>query len=199
MAGASSQGQPLASRRLPAQLSHQEWAELIAEEARALQLHMTPRQLAEGLGVLEAESNFNEWATSGAHIGPWEESSAFGSSSQRLNPRASTRAALRSWAASGKNWWPAWGNWETGETEGAGPTRYHKFLAIAEAALSGKPSSPAAPGSLQMVPSAPSASLGSDLLHTGLVGVLVLGGLGLMGFGASRVIGGSKAAKAMQS
>lgn len=176
-------------------LSRGQWAQLIAEEAKAMHLHMTPRQLAEGLGVREAEGDTEE----GEHIGPWEESSAFGSTKQRLDYRASTRAALQNWAANGKSWWTAWGNFEKGETEGPGPTRYKRHLGVATAALRGTSSAPSAaethPGVVRAQASPPpaesssSSSIGGDLMHLGLVAALVLGGAAMIGLGATRMLG----------
>lgn len=156
-------------------LSRRGWAELIAEEAHALGLTITPRQLAEGLGVREAEGN----ARSGAHEGPWAESEAFGSSAERLDYRSSTRAALKNWAENGKSWWPAWGKWETGETEGAGPTRYARHLALATAVL-------AKPKRRQTMSTA-GGSIGEDAMHFALVALLVIGGVVLIGMGTTRV------------
>src|ERR1700744_3710884 len=108
-------------------LGRRAWAEIIVEEAHALGYKITARQLAEGLGVREAEGDAQE----GAHIGPWAESDALGTTKQRLDYRESTRAALENWHSNGNDWWQAWGQWEEGETEGAGATRYKKHLAPA--------------------------------------------------------------------
>jgi hypothetical protein len=183
-------------------LTEKQWAALIVEEAHKLGFRMTPRQVAEGLGVREAEG----FTASGAHIGPWEESSAFGTTAERLNYRASTRAALKSWKSSGESWWPAWGKWETAETEGAGPTRYKKFMGIATRAVRAGPgSAPAAahPGLAASTEPAPAAtsssgssSFGADLMHFGLIAVLVVGGVGMIGLGTTRVMGTAKGAPA---
>lgn len=179
-------------------LSRKGWAELIAEEAKALGLHMTPRQLAEGLGVREAEG----FTASGAHIGPWEESSAFagGSTAGRLNYRTSTRAALENWHGNGNSWWTAWGNYEKGETEGAGPTRYKRHLGVATAALRGVGSGPTPaeshPGNPARPAQTPSTStegggIFGEAKHFALVAVLVLGGAAMIGMGTKRVFGGA--------
>lgn len=186
-------------------LSRRGWAEIIAEEAHALGLSITPRQLAEGLGVREAEGNAQE----GEHIGPWALSSAFahGSTSGRLSYRESTRAALQNWSENGKSWWPAWGKWETGETEGAGPTRYKRHLALATAVLArhAVTSSPPAAArrrtrstSTAATGAAPGGSssggIAGDFMHFGLVAVLVAGGVGMMGLGTTRLFHSGRAA-----
>lgn len=183
-------------------LSRKQWAYLIAEEAHSLGYKLTARQLAEALGVREAEGDTAE----GAHIGPWEEEVGFGTRKQRLDYRTSTRLALERWKSDGESWWPAWGKWETGESEGAGPTRYKRHLALARQALKHAGPAPAtgpaprasSPGA-QAAAAAPAASssssggLGGDLMHFGLVGVLVLGGTGFIGFGATRLLNSRKA------
>jgi hypothetical protein len=183
-------------------LSRKQWAYLIAEEAHSLGYKLTARQLAEGLGVREAEGDTSE----GAHIGPWEEEVGFGTRKQRLDYRTSTRLALQRWKSDGQTWWPAWGKWETGESEGAGPTRYKRHLALARQALrhvgsvppmgpGPRASSPAAQAAAAETPVATvsGGGLSSDLMHFGLVGVLVLGGTGFIGFGATRMLGSRKA------
>lgn len=179
-------------------LSRKGWAELIAEEAHQLGYKLTPKQLAEALGVREAEGYTDE----GAHIGPWEEEESFGPPKARLDYRTSTRAALERWHADGKSWWPGWGDWEKGEEEGAGPTRYARHLALATAVLGQhavKTSPAAAARRKRRSPStaaaaAPTSSGGDggggiagDFMHFGLVALLVAGGVGLMGLGTTRV------------
>jgi len=193
---------PLAHRR-PATKTHgilspEEWAQIIAEEAHALGVKMTPRQVAEGVGVVMSESGGNAsnlvQGPSG-HIGGWSEEPGFGSTKERLDPRASTRAAIKNWKSNGKNWWQAWGQYEEGETEGAGPTRWPKYLAAAEAALKGAIVGPRSSG--RQVPSETvstsssggSGGLSGDLMHVGLVAALVIGGAGMVGLGVTRVFG----------
>lgn len=174
-------------------LSRRQWAELIATEAHELGYSMTPRQLAEALGVREAEGFTSE----GEHIGPWEEESSFGSTADRLNYKTSTRAALQRWAKDGKSWWPGWGDWEKGETEGAGPSRYKRHLALATAVLAKGSASRArggrsprdmsrGSGSTEAAPPSSSDSIKGDVLHFGLVAALVGGGVVLMGMGTTR-------------
>jgi len=172
-------------------LSRRGWAELIAEEAHELGLRITPRQLAEGLGVREAEGFTDE----GEHIGPWEEEeSGFGSRAERLDYRTSTRLALERWSADGKSWWPAWGRWEKPETEGAGPTRYKRHLALATAvlgkhALRVKAPAAAARPSTGVKTASPGGggSIQEDFMHFGLVAILVLGGVVMIGLGTTRL------------
>lgn len=181
-------------------LSRRGWAELIAEEAHALGYKMTPRELAEGLGVREAEGN----ARSGAHEGPWAESQAFGSSQERLNYRSSTRAALKNWAENGKSWWTAWGDYETPEAEGAGPTRYKRHLALATAVLAKHHLTVRAPAATRKRegkspsmnrPSEPGeTSIQEDAMHFALVALLVIGGVVMIGLGTTRLFRSGKAA-----
>jgi hypothetical protein len=193
---------PLAHRTFKTKgtLSYEEWAAIMVEESGKLGIKMTPRQIAEGLGVIESESHGNTSESSqgpGGHIGAYQESPAFGSTAERLDPHKATNSAIKEWAAEGKNWWPDWGTWETGQSEGPGPTRFRKFLPTAEKALkgiggftSGGTLPPAAAGS----GAAPARDTGAgglagDLMHAGLVGVLVLGGFALVGLGAQRMLG----------
>lgn len=191
-------------------LTPKEWAAVIVAEAARLGIKMTPRQVAEGLGVLSAEDGFNTSEESQGprgHIGGWAESPTFGTVAQRLNPVAATTAALENWKSSGKSWWPAWGDWEKGETEGAGPERFKQYLPIAEAALKGnatvlaagggRGSAGAGGGSTGSETGSESSDLGGELLKIALVAVLVLGGVALIGLGGTRFIGASKAGKAL--
>jgi hypothetical protein len=174
-------------------LSRRQWAELIAGEAHELGYSMTPRQLAEALGVREAEG----FTAEGEYIGPWEEEASFGSTKERLDYKTSTRAALKRWAKDGKSWWPGWGDWEKGEAEGEGPTRYKRHLALAttvlargsagRARVASRSSTVSSPGSgaTEAGSTAPSGIKG-DVLHFGLVAALVTGGVALMGLGTTR-------------
>jgi hypothetical protein len=173
-------------------LSRKQWAELIAEEAHQLGYKLTPRQLAEALGVREAEGFSEE----GEHIGPWEEEKSFGSTAARLNYKTSTRAALERWAGDGKSWWPGWGDWEKPETEGPGPSRYKRHLALATAVLAKRGVSSARAPKIKAstakhppenAPPSP-GSFGEDLMHFGLVALLVLGGVVMIGMGTTRLL-----------
>lgn len=112
-------------------------ASWIVEAAESLKVKITARQVAEGLGVVSAESGFNgnSKPTGNEHIGLWALGSSYGSESQRLNPEIATYLAVKGWLSDGKNWWKAWGNYETGETEGPGPNRYPKYMQTAQRAL----------------------------------------------------------------
>lgn len=205
------QAQPLAHRyvKQTGVLSYDEWATVIVTEAAKLGYKMTPRQVAEGLGVISAESAGDaseEGQGPTGHIGGLAESPAFGTVRQRLNPESAVRAALENWHANNKNWWPAWGDWETGESEGAGPTRWKTYISTAERALSGesspldherRPPPKASSRPTEEGDEGQSAPAG-DLMHVGLVAVLVLGGAGLVAFGGTRLLGASKEAKAAE-
>ena len=174
-----------------------EWARLIVQESRSLGVKMTPREIAEGVGVVQAESSGNAANLAqgpGGHIGAWSEEPSYGSTAQRLSPAASTRSAIEHWVSSGRSWQPDWGQYETGEEGGTGPSRYKTYLGVAEAALKG---TPAASGSSSAGSSSPDSEsspeiFGDSLTSFGLVGVLVLGGFGLMIFGGTRVFGASR-------
>src|SRR3954467_10574825 len=93
---------PVVHRRQPIKhgvLSPEEWADLIVEEAQALHLAITPRQVAEGVATVNIESSgdsSNEVQGPSGHIGGWAEGTeGFPSSpAARLDPRLATRAAL---------------------------------------------------------------------------------------------------------
>jgi hypothetical protein len=88
--------------------------------------------VAEGLGVLKAESNFNtNPGGDGAHFGAWQEDTSFGSVADRLNPRKSTEGAASRWRADGKSFYPAWGRWEA-EQGGADGSKNTAYMSVAE-------------------------------------------------------------------
>src|SRR3954454_25400886 len=186
---ASTRAAPLAHRyKKHGVLSPQEWAQILVEESRAMGIKMTPKQIAEGVGVIQAESSGNASNLvqgPAGHIGAWSEEPSYGSEKERLDPRASTRAAIKNWAENGKSWWPAWGRWEAEQSGQSGTTQWKKYVGLVERALgaptSGRPPLPSnqAPGESSPQPS--SGGLGGDLMHVGLVGVLVLGGAGMIG------------------
>lgn len=191
------QAVPLAHRtKSHGTLSPAEWAQIIAEEARALHIKMTPKEIAEGVGIISYESSFNAdnlvQGPSG-HIGAWSESPDFGGTKERLDPRASTRAAIKNWASSGKSWWPAWGRWQAEQRPDgqAGSSQWKKYLGFAEHALGAGASGGTASPSPRPRESSSSGSsgFGGDLLHIGLVGALVLGGVGMIGLGTTRMLG----------
>jgi hypothetical protein len=179
-------------------LSPNQWARVISAESRALHIPITAREEAEGIGVVEAESGGDPKSNPAGneHKGAWAESRAFGTLKQRLDPFASTAAALKQWAADKKSWWQAWGQYETGETEGAGPTRWKQYIGVASAALGAKntiaiqPGAFASPATATVSPRSGTTGASSDLMHFALVAILVLGGIALVGFGAMRLIKG---------
>lgn len=181
-----------------ARLSPQRWAQIIVAEARAQHIQITPRQVAEGIGVIQAESGGDPASNvpGNEHKGAWAESTAFGTLKQRLDPFASTAAALKSWAGSGKSWWPAWGRWEQEQSGTAGESNFPKYLGVATAALGGKGIAAPGTGAASSAPSTAAPSSGgssSDLMHIALVAILVLGGIALVGFGAVKVVKGPAA------
>lgn len=175
-------------------LSSQQWADIIVQEARGMKIKMTPRQVAEGVGVVFAESggdpsNFGQGAS--GHIGAWAEEPSFGTTQQRLDPHASTRAALRDWLSNGKSWWPAWGKWEQEQSGRSGTTRYRDYLPVAEKALGAKATPAESHPGLPPEEAGESSSggFGEQLMHIGLVGALVLGGAAMIGLGTTRLLG----------
>jgi hypothetical protein len=197
------QAVPLAHRtKSHGTLSPAEWAQIIAEEAKALHVKMTPKEIAEGVGIISYESSFNAdnlvQGPSG-HIGAWSEEPSYGSEKDRLDPRASTRAAIRNWASNGKSWWPAWGRWQAEQRPDgqAGSTQWKKYIGLAEHALglagagaAPRASSPAAAAAATAQSSSSSTGgFAEDLMHFGLVAVLVAGGAVMVGLGGARVLG----------
>lgn len=182
-------------------LSSAEWAQIMVEESRALGVTMTPREIAEGLGVLEVESHRNASEAGGlggatGHIGGWQEEQSYGTTAERLDPRASTRSALKHWLASGKSWWTDWGQYETGAEGGAGPSRWKQYLPTAEGALGARASfastgTGTSRGEASAAPAAP-AGLSGTLMHIGLTVALVGGGAALVMLGTTRVFGAGK-------
>jgi len=177
-------------------LSPQEWAAIIVAQASRLGYKMTPRQVAEGVGVVFAESSGNASSNPAGneHIGAWAEEPGMGSEAQRLDAVAATKAALERWKADGESWWPAWGRWEKEQSGTSGTTRYKDYIGVAERALAGggtglhrqrereagrgQPASGSLPGGIT-----------GDLMHAGLVAMLVLGGAAMIGMGTTRLFG----------
>jgi hypothetical protein len=190
-------------------LSPAEWAQIIVQEAHAMHIAITPRQVAEGVATTQIESGgdaSNEVQGPSGHIGAWAEGTeGFPSSAaKRLDPRASTRAALANWSSNGKSWWQAWGQWEKEQSGrwGGETSEYKPYLGIAEAALkaTGGKQTPAEahPGSPAPAPASTSgggSSIGGDFLRFGLVAVLVIGGTALIGLGTTRVLGTAQSAR----
>lgn len=196
----SARAAPLAHRvKSHGVLTPSEWAQIFAEESRSLGVRMTPKEIAEGIGILEYESsgnasNFVQGA--GGHIGALAESPTFGSTKERLDPRGAVRAGIKEWKADGKSWWPAWGRWqEEQRPDGqAGSSQWKKYVGLVEHALGGVGKAPAAPGVAQQPAAAiaggsSSGGLADDLMHVGLVAALVIGGAGMVGVGVTRVFG----------
>jgi hypothetical protein len=189
---------PLARRtKSHGTLSPAEWTQIFAEESRALGIQMKPKEIAEGIGILEYESSgdaSNFVQGPGGHIGGLSESPTFGSTKERLDPHGAVRAAIKQWAADRKSWWPAWGRWQAEQRPDgqAGSTQWKKYIAFAEHALGAgaagpRASSPEAHRNATEPPS--SSSFGGELMHLGLVGVLVIGGVAMVGMGTTRMLG----------
>lgn len=153
------------SRTLPTvrpgggQHSEAEWATIIKEEGDKLGLHLTPQEIADGVGTIWAESGGTTDNTaqiakigpSAAHIGAWaEEEPGFGTEQERLDPRASTRLALENFAANGRSFDPGWWHWQQiqGENE-TGQERAAQYLPIAQQVAQGGTGSPQAIKALQ--------------------------------------------------
>lgn len=97
-----------------------------------------PQVIAEGIGVVHAESGGNSQNGAGnpnGHIGLWSLSPAFGSEKERLGPLSSTVLAYNGGNSGGgykQTKWQAWAPYETEETEGTGPSRAHLYLPVAK-------------------------------------------------------------------
>ncbi|HET7120308.1 MAG TPA: hypothetical protein VFI17_03530 [Solirubrobacterales bacterium] len=156
-----------------------------------------PRVLAEGIGVVRAESGGNPKSEvpGNEHIGMWAESSAFGTRGERLDPLAATKAAYKQWLADGKSFWSAWGRWESEQAGRDGATTWHAHLGAARQALAGFGSAPGSgastPKSAFRRPAAGEEGSGgpSGFLVFLVNGVLILGGVALMAFGGMRAVG----------
>jgi hypothetical protein len=155
-----------------------------------------PKVIAEGLGVIHAESGGDPSSKvpGNEHMGLWAESSAFGTEAQRLNAFQSTVAAFKEWKKDG-GFWQAWGQWETAEAAGSGPSRAPEYMATARKAISGAPAGSRRGGQGRQKPSqlqrdaASSAGGGSGAMKFLLTAALVLGGAGLMALGTMRAVG----------
>lgn len=118
--------------------SPQAFAQYIVRAAKELGMTPTVKLVSEGLGTIEAEGTFDSgnWGGDGTHIGPWAEEPGFGSVAERMDPYKSTYLAIKRRKEDG-SYEPAWWRWETGEVEGTGQQRAHKYTKIAEAAGAG--------------------------------------------------------------
>lgn len=91
--------------------------------------------VAEGLGVLEAESGFNsDPGGDGAHFGAWQEDSSFGSVEDRLDPWKSTLAAAKAFKVTG-SFRDKWGQWEEQQGGVDGSAQWRKWKKEAEIGL----------------------------------------------------------------
>lgn len=142
-----------AARALPAvhadgSLEPNEIGALLVEEGKKLGLNLSRHDVAEGIGVAEAESSGDyaanvaqipELGAAKAHIGLYsEEESGFGDQQERENPRSATRLALEGFARSGNSWNPDWVHWQEiqGENE-TGADRAPEYNALASELLKG--------------------------------------------------------------
>lgn len=92
--------------------------------------------IAEGLGILNAESGFNaNPGGDGAHFGAWQEDASFGSEADRLDPLKSTIAAYKRWKGDGESFYPAWGRWEKEQSGRNGADNWAQYVSIANAAI----------------------------------------------------------------
>jgi hypothetical protein len=154
-----------------------------------------PRVLAEGIGVVRAESSGNPRSEvpGNEHIGMWAESTAFGTRAERLDPLASSKAAYKQWLADGRSFWSAWGRWEAEQAGRDGSTTWRDHLDAAHKTLAGlgvAPQSGTTPRSAFRQPPTEGKTGGpSGFLVFLLNGVLILGGVGLMAFGGMRALG----------
>jgi hypothetical protein len=98
----------------------------------------SPQVIAEGIGVVHAESGGNAENGKGGtneHIGLWSLSAAYGSEKERLDPYRATVLAYSGGKSGGgykQTKWAAWAPYEGGETEGTGPSRAPQYLKTAK-------------------------------------------------------------------
>lgn len=117
---------------------------LLVEEGRGLHAHLNPAEVAEGIGVAEAESagNADEQRQladfsdpEDAHIGLFAEegNGGFGGVQERLNARSATHGALERFLADDRSWNPAWVHWQEiqGEEE-TGADRAPQYRSLAQ-------------------------------------------------------------------
>jgi hypothetical protein len=160
-----------------------------------------PRVIAEGLGVIHAESGGNPSEDSqgaSGHIGLWAEEPSYGTAAERLDPLKSTIAARKSYEEKG---WGAWAPYETREAEGTGPSRAPKYMAVAEQAINaakGKIGNPKGwpPTQTSSAPATSSSGGTSGPMKFLMTAALVLGGFALVALGAMRAIGQRRFAEA---
>lgn len=115
-----------------AQPSPAEWAAIMLISG----FPADPKVIAEGLGILNAESGFRiNPGGDGAHFGAWQEDASFGSKQDRLDALKATQAAQRRWKADGESFYPAWGKWEKQQSGRNGADSWPQYKGIAEAAI----------------------------------------------------------------
>lgn len=98
-----------------------------------------PRIIAEGIGVVHAESGGDASEDSqgeSGHIGLWAESPAFGSAKCRLDPLCSTKAAYKIGWLPTKSFYSAWGRWEAEQSGKNGATNAPEHMSTATSVIS---------------------------------------------------------------
>lgn len=155
---------------------------------------LNPRVLAEGVGIVRAESGGNPKSEvpGNEHIGMWAESSAFGTRAQRLDPMASTVAARKEWEKDGKSFYPAWGRWEAEQSGRDGATTWKEHLAAAKQVLMGGPVKGGGEGRGSAFKAKRSPAEGdspSGFMVFLISAALILGGVALVGLGMMRAVG----------
>lgn len=135
------------------QLTPEEIGTLLEEGSRQTHANLNPAELAEGIGVAEAETNGNaseqrqlaEFSDpEEAHIGLFAEEGSgkpgvgFGTVPERLNARDAAKSAIERFVDDERSWNPAWVHWQEiqGEEE-TGADRAPQYRALAKELVQG--------------------------------------------------------------